>query len=103
MYRSATADTLDDDDAAVAEDAAFASLAVDPPEGALARAADPPLPPLDEKYLSKGSFGFFWSFGFFFAVAPVALFDDDLAGATLLVLLVLLATDTELGSYSGAL
>ena len=75
-----------DDEAAVAE-AAVAPLATEPPEGALA--LDPPPPPLDEKYFSKGSFGFFC-----FPMAPVALLDDVLGGATLLVLL---ATDTELG------
>ena len=48
---------------------------------------------MDEKYLSKGSLGFF------FDVAPVALLDEVLGGATLLVLL---ATDTELGRYSVA-
>ena len=95
MYLSATADTLDGGavaDAAAAAAAPVAPLAVaPPPEGARGRPDLPP--PLDEKYFSNGSFGFF-------AVAPVALLDEVLGGATLLVLL---ATDTELGGYSVAL
>ena len=100
LYLSATADTLDggaDVADAAAAAAPVAPLAVaPPPEGALARPADPDPPPfpLEEKYFSKGSFGFF------FAVAPVALLDEVLGGATLLVLL---ATDTELGGCSVAL